>query len=126
NGTPATPAWTVVSSTGTAAATILSPNTATTGVNVTGTGTVTLRFTVNSNAIPACSPAMDDVVLTVNANPASAAGPDQSLCQTVPGPTVFTVTGTVSGGTPQWSVFATTGTAVATIVSPNNATTNVN
>jgi hypothetical protein len=126
NGMPATPAWTVVSSTGTAAAMIVSPNAATTGVNVTGTGTVTLRFTVNSNATPACAPAMDDVVLAVNANPLAAAGLDQSLCQTVPGPTVFTVTGTVSGGTPQWSVFATTGTAVATIVSPNTATTNVN
>jgi len=125
NGLPATPAWTVVSSTGTAIATILTPNAAVTGVNIMGTGTVTLRFTVNSNAIPACGPAMDDIVLTVNANPLSAAGVDQALCQTNPAPTVFTVTGTVSGGTPQWSVLATTGTAVAIIVTPNSATTNV-
>ncbi len=126
NATLATPAWTVVSSTGTALAMIVSPNAATTGVNITGVGTVTLRFRVNSSAIPACGPATDDVVLAVNANPLVAAGPDQSLCQTVPGPTVFTVTGTVSGGTPLWTVFGTTGTAVAIIGMPNNPTTTVN
>jgi uncharacterized repeat protein (TIGR01451 family) len=87
---------------------------------------VTLRLTVTSNTTPICGTATDDVVLTINANSAAAAGPDQMLCQTVPGPTVFTVTGTATGGTPQWSVNATTGTATAIIGSPNSATTGVN
>jgi uncharacterized repeat protein (TIGR01451 family) len=210
NGTPATPAWTVVGTTGTAVPTILTPNNITTGVNVAGAGTVTLRFTVNSNSTPACGTVTDDVVLTVttspvvtitaatdvcvlstgnlasvpnagvgatylwtitngtitagqgtpnitwtagatgpvtlnvavqgvgcgpvngsaqvalNPNPTAAAGPPQTLCQLASGPTVFTVNGTVGNGTPLWSIVSATGTAVPMIVTPNNATTNVN
>jgi uncharacterized repeat protein (TIGR01451 family) len=128
NGTVAngTPLWSVLGTTGTALATLVTPNSATTAVNVIGNGTVTLRLTVTSNTTPICGTATDDVVLTINANSAAAAGPDQMLCQTVPGPTVFTVTGTATGGTPQWSVNATTGTATAIIGSPNSATTGVN
>jgi len=50
-------------------------------------------------------------VLTVTAGAIALAGPDQTLCQTVPGPTVFTVNG--AGGTPSWSVIGMTGTAMA-------------
>ncbi len=123
--TNAAPSWSVISSTGTAVANIVSPNAAATVVNVTGIGTVTLRLTSTSTATPSCGTAMDDVVLTVTTSATAAAGPDQTLCQTLPGPTVFTVS-TTSGGTLQWSVFATTGSAAATIISPNSATTAVN
>lgn len=61
------PAWSIVNLTGTAAATISAPNAATTNVNVTGNGTVTLRLTVTSGN--GCAPASDDVLLTVNALP---------------------------------------------------------
>ncbi len=128
NGTAGngTPQWSVFGSTGTAAASIVTSNSATSNVNVTGNGTVTLRLTVTSNTTLSCGTASADVVLTVNANPAAAAGVDQMLCQTLPGPTVFNVTGTASGGILLWSVLATTGTATATIVSPNSVTTAVN
>ncbi|MBK6799504.1 MAG: DUF3494 domain-containing protein [Acidobacteria bacterium] len=119
-----TPSWSVVGSTGTAVATIVSPNAAVTAVNVAGIGTVTLRLTTTSNATPGCGTATDDIVLTVTTSATALAGEDQSLCQTMTGPTVFTVNGT--GGTPSWSVVGSTGTAAATIVSPNSATTAVN
>lgn len=124
-GTPAAPAWTVFATTGSAGAIITSPNAATTAVNVTGTGSVTLRFTVNSNATPSCGAATDDVVLTVNPAPTATAGADQTRCQDASGTTLFSVMGTASGGTPQWMVQGTTGTAAAIIAAPNNATTGV-
>jgi hypothetical protein len=68
NGTASsgTPAWSVVGSTDSANASILTPGSAATNVNVTGTGSVTLKLTVKSNATPSCGEATDEVVLTVN------------------------------------------------------------
>ena len=128
NGTATngTPAWTVMNSTGTAAATIVTPASLTSAVNVTGTGTVTLKLTATSNQTPACGTASDTVVVTVNPNPTANAGSDQSLCQTVPGPTVFNLNGTATNGTPTWMVMSATGTAAATIVTPASLTSAVN
>jgi CSLREA domain-containing protein len=124
--TNGTPQWSVQSSTGTANAIIATPNTASTSVNVTGIGTVTLRLTTTSNATPSCGTATDDVVLTVNPNPTANAGADQALCQVAGGPTAFTLNGTVTNSTPQWSLVTQTGTANANIVTPNAASTSVN
>ena len=207
NGALASPAWTVVGSTGSASASVVSPASANTAVNVSGTGTVILRLTANSNA--GCGTATDDVVLSVNnaisatitasanacANstgntalvpdagtgagynwtitngtitagqntrtvtwtagstgtttlsvsvsapggcnasntktvalndaPLANAGADKTACR-VNDPTIVSVTGSVSGGTPQWSVIGSTGTASASIISPASATTAVN
>jgi hypothetical protein len=64
----------------------------------------------------------------VNDLPSADAGPDQTICPNESGTTSFTVTGVVTAGsaTPLWSVFGSTGAASASIVSPNNPTTQVN
>lgn len=124
--TNGTAGWNLVTTTGTAAANILSPNSAATNVNVTGTGTVTLRLTATSNASPACASATDEVVLTVNPLPTAAAGSDQAKCQGTGGTTAFSLTGIVTNGTPSWGVVSSTGTASAAIVSPASASTSVN
>ncbi|MEP7336746.1 MAG: ice-binding family protein, partial [Acidobacteriota bacterium] len=87
------------------------------------TGPVMLSVTITTS--PGCF-ANGATQVTINPNPTAAAGPPQTLCQTVPGPTVFTLNGMVTNGTPQWSIIGSTGTAVGAIVSPNSATTNVN
>ena len=121
SGGSATPLWTVLPG-GTATAVIATPNAATTDVTVTGTGFVDIRLT----STVSCGTATDTIRLTVNPSPTADAGVDQTLCQTVPGPTVFTVNGTPTNGTPSWSVLSTTGGATATIVSSGTASTNVN
>jgi uncharacterized repeat protein (TIGR01451 family) len=116
----ATPLWTILPSS-TATAVIADANAATTTVTVTGTGFVELRLTSEVS----CGTAIDTVLLTVNPSPVADAGANQTKCQTLPGPTVFTVNGTATNGTAQWSVLPG-GTATATIVSPTSATTEVN
>ncbi len=119
--------WSQIGSTGTASASIVTPGSLTTTVNVSGTGTVTLRLTTTSNTTPSCGTATDDVVLTVNANPTAAAGPDQTKCQTAPsGPTAFTMAGTAANGTTAWTQIGSTGTASASIVTPGSLSTTVN
>ena len=126
-GSNGTFAWTQIASTGTASASIVSPTSLTSTVNVSGIGTVTLRLTTTSNTTPPCGTATDDVILTVNANPVANAGPDEAKCQTPPsGPTSFTLAGTGSGGTFAWTQIASTGTASASIVSPTSLTSTVN
>ncbi|MEK7833965.1 MAG: hypothetical protein AAB401_22950, partial [Acidobacteriota bacterium] len=116
------PSWSVVGSTGSAAAAIVSPSTANTAVNVTGAGTVTLRLNVTGTN--GCGSAADDVVLTANALPTANAGVDQTLCQT--GGTVnFNVSGIATNGTPGWSVVGSTGSASPNVVNQNSATTSV-
>ncbi|MFN0109510.1 MAG: SdrD B-like domain-containing protein [Blastocatellia bacterium] len=66
-GTNGTISWAVQGATGTAAATVANGTTLTPTVNVTGVGTVTVRLTMTSNAVPSCGTATDDVVLTVGA-----------------------------------------------------------
>ena len=87
------------------------------------TSPVTLNVTVTP--VPGCS-ATGTQQITVNPNPAAAAGPDQTLCQTANGPTAFTLNGTANNGTPQWSIAGSTGTATANILTPGSATTGVN
>jgi hypothetical protein len=122
--TNGTHSWAQIGATGTANSNIAG-NTALNGnITVTGIGTVTLRLTSTSNATPSCGTATNDVVLTVNANPTSAAGDDQTLCQTKPnGPTVFNISGTVGNGTGVWSKVGATGTADVSFGNVNNAAT---
>ena len=121
-----TPSWSVISSTGSVAAGIASPNSANTVVNVTGAGTVTLRLAVTGTN--GCGSASDDVVLTTNALPTANAGTDQTLCASG-GTTAFNVSGSASNGalaSPAWAVVGSTGSASASIVSPASANTAVN
>jgi hypothetical protein len=118
-----TSAWSQVGSTGTASASIADAASLTSGVSVSGIGTVTLRLTTTSES---CGTAQDDVVLTVNANPTAVAGDDQSLCQTAPsGPTMFTLAGSASNGTTQWAQVSATGTASASITDASSLTSTV-
>lgn len=122
-----TPGWSVVGSTGSASASIVSPASANTAVNVTGAGTVTLRLTVSGTN--GCGSASDDVVLTTNAMPTANAGVDQTLCQSGGATTAFNVNGAASNGSPgspAWTVVGSTGSASAAIVSPTTANTAVN
>jgi hypothetical protein len=124
--TNGTSVWSIFASTGSAAATVNNTGSLTSTVSVAGIGTVTLRLTNTSNAIPSCGNPVDDVVLTVNANPTANAGPDEVKCQTAPsGPTSFTLAGTAANGTSVWSVFASTGSAAATINSTGSLTSTV-
>ncbi|HKC86427.1 MAG TPA: hypothetical protein VKG02_10660, partial [Blastocatellia bacterium] len=111
--------------------------TITNGTITSGQGTPSITWTAGSTSpvtlnvqVSTASgcPATGSKQVTVNALPSAAAGPDQTKCQNESGTTSFTVTGVVTAGsaTPLWSVFGTTGTAAATIISPNNATTDVN
>ncbi|UOK43615.1 MULTISPECIES: T9SS type A sorting domain-containing protein [Flavobacterium] len=119
--------WTVDGMTGTASASIVTPGSLSSLVNVSGVGTVTLKLTTTSNTTPPCANADDTVVLTVNANATADAGPPQTLCQTPPsGPTQFTLAGSASGGTTLWTVDGTTGTASASIVTPGSLSSLVN
>ncbi|HEX7902712.1 MAG TPA: hypothetical protein VF487_02455 [Chitinophagaceae bacterium] len=121
-----TTAWSQIGSTGTASASITTPGSLTSNVNVSGIGTVTLRLTTTSNATPSCGTATDDVILTVNANPTANAGPDETKCQTAPsGPTSFTLAGTAANGTTAWSQIGSTGTANASITTPGSLTSTV-
>ncbi len=116
------PSWSVVGSTGSASAAIVSPTSASTAVNVTGAGTVTLRLSVTGTN--GCGSASDDVVLTANALPTANAGVDQTLCQT--GSAVaFNISGIVTNGTPSWSIVNSTGSASPNLVSQNSANTSV-
>ena len=115
-----TPSWSVIGSTGSAAAAIVSPSTANTAVNVTGAGTVTLRLNVAGTA--GCGSASDDVVLTTNALPTANAGVDQTICQ-AGGTTTFNLTGIATNGTPAWSVVNSSGSAAANLNSQNSANT---
>ena len=73
--------WSQVAQTGTANATINTPASLTTTVDVSGTGTVTLRLTTTSTATPPCGNAIDDVVLTVYAQPAcDITGGNNAVC----------------------------------------------
>ncbi len=122
-----TPGWSVIGSTGSAAASIANPASANTAVNVTGAGSVTLRLTVTGTG--GCGSSADDVVLTTNALPSANAGVDQTVCSTGSGATAFTVNGTVTNGvpaSPAWTVVGSTGTAAANLASQNSASTSVN
>ena len=104
--------WTVIAG----AATIATPNSPTTTVDVPIGTSATLKWTVSNDDCPA---AMDEVVLTHNASPTVAvAGDDQSLCE----PTVFNISGNVpTVGTGKWVRVSGPGT----ITDPNSPATTV-
>jgi hypothetical protein len=103
--------WTVISGT----ATIIAPNSPTSGVTGLMVGSVTLRWTINN--LP-CSASTDDIIITrVTLPTVSNAGSDQTVCAT---------TATLAGNTPtigtgSWSVLSGT----ATITTPSSPTSGV-
>ena len=107
-----TGAWSIVSG----AATITTPASPTSTVTGVVAGTnVTLRWTV-SNGV--CTDATDDITIQNDEQPTSAAGPDQTLCNTAS----FTMAATApSVGTGAWSVVS----GSATITTPASPTTTV-
>jgi len=124
-GANATYQWTQAGQSGTASATILNPTLLNSGVNVTGTGSVTLQLTATSNTTPACGdPIISTVVLTVNPSPIANAGADQAACFTTNG-TAFTLAGQGSNGTFLWEQISTTGTATATFADATSLTSGV-
>ncbi|MDY0780663.1 VCBS domain-containing protein, partial [Tenacibaculum sp. IB213877] len=104
--------WSIVSGT----ATIADTSSPTTGVTVAAGDTVTLRWTISNGS---CTDSTDDVVLTNDALPTTAAaGTDQTQCNT-PGFTMAANTPTV--GTGIWSIVSGT----ATIADTSSPTTGV-
>ena len=95
-------------------------------VDVGASGAFTLKLTVTDTQTKSSTTCSKTV--TVNPQPAANAGPDQAKCKDPDGVTTFTLNGSVTPGseTPLWTVVGDTGSANATIVSPNNATTDVN
>src|SRR5262249_25626078 len=79
-----------------ASAVIVSPNSASTAVNVSGAGTVTMRLTSTSNQQPSCGTATSDVVLTVNPVATVNAGADLTvpICDS----TTVSLAGSIGGG----------------------------
>ncbi|MDY0781709.1 hypothetical protein SLH33_13000, partial [Tenacibaculum sp. IB213877] len=104
--------WSIVSGT----ATITDTSSPTTGVTVAAGDTVTLRWTISNGS---CTDSTDDVVLTNDALPTTAAaGTDQTQCNTS-GFTMAANTPTV--GTGIWSIVSGT----ATIADTSSPTTGV-
>ncbi|MDY0781715.1 hypothetical protein, partial [Tenacibaculum sp. IB213877] len=104
--------WSIVSGT----ATIADTSSPTTGVTVAAGDTVTLRWTISNGS---CTDSTDDVVLTNDALPTTAAaGADQTQCNTS-GFTMAANTPTV--GTGLWSIVSGT----ATIADTSSPTTGV-
>jgi len=92
--TPNTPAWSVVGNPNGYTVLIVSPNSLTTNVQLSGNvnvaSTVTLRLTGTSNATPSCGTATDDVVLTITPVPDVKQVVGSAFCPNV------TTTGSVS------------------------------
>jgi len=109
--TNGTGVWRIVSG----SAVIADTTSATSSVSVTGSAT--LRWFV-SNA--PCSPASDDVTLTVNTAPTSNAGNDQAKCSEGT-TTAFTLAGQATNGTGKWSVIS----GPAAIANVNSLTSGV-
>lgn len=106
SGSNGTPSWSVQSrSPNTLNAVITSGSTYTPSVTVTGgSGTVTLRLTVNSNTSPDCGNPTSDVTVTVNPLPTVNAGTDPAAQCYVASGNVFTLSGTGTNGNPSWAV----------------------
>ena len=120
--TDATPSWAIVG-TNSASCTIDAgeENTATPSVTCTAIGTATVQLTAVSDN--GCSNAVDELVLTVNANPEADAGADQIVCAagvTTP----FTLAGTADHGTAEWSCISGDCDKVA-IADPSSLTSGV-
>jgi len=101
----------------------------------TGQGTPSISWTPGNSGTTALSvvvakpsgcSATGSAQIAINESVAVNAGNDQTKCLTSGSPTVFTVIGSVSSGSAQWNVVGTTGSASASIISPNLIATNVN
>ncbi len=103
--------WTLVTGTGT----ILSPNSPNSGVTGLSVGTNVFRWTITNGTCPS---SVDEVTITRDPSPTTAAaGPDQTLCDSVT---------TLAGNTPVtgagvWTLISGQGT----IASPSSATTTI-
>jgi len=111
------PLWSVLSSTGTANATISTPGSLSSAIAVSGAGTVTLRLTATSNATPSCGNATDDLVLTVNPLPAA---------PVVTSPVIYCLNAmagelTATGTNLLWYTASTGGTGTTTAPTPLTA-----
>ncbi|MBL0129634.1 MAG: gliding motility-associated C-terminal domain-containing protein [Flavobacteriales bacterium] len=119
---PAVGTWTVVSGT----ATIGSPNGAATAITGMGTGSVTLRWTVNNGP---CGSSSDDVtILNYDPNnPIANAGPDQSICVPVAPNVVFMSASAVTfPATGTWTIVsAALGITIADVNSPTTMVSNL-
>ncbi|MBL0330201.1 MAG: DUF2341 domain-containing protein [Bacteroidetes bacterium] len=106
--------WSVIAG----GATVTTPTSPTSGVTGLALGANTFRWTI-SNSSGTCVASTDDITITVYANPtASAAGPNQSLCNT---PTATLAGNTPIVGTGAWSVIA----GSATVTTPTSPTSGV-
>ncbi|WP_299709412.1 T9SS type A sorting domain-containing protein [uncultured Pontibacter sp.] len=126
SATHGTGVWSVVtgSQTGGATATITNPSSPSATVNVSGAGSVKVRYTVNSNTSPTCGSDFEEITLTVNPLPTAEAGVAQTKCATG-NSTSFTLAGSVTNGTGVWSVVGNTGSAEVTSINPNALNSNV-
>ena len=103
--TAATPVWSITGAN--SAGCSVDPaevNSLTATVTCTNLGTATVQLLADSNN--ACTDATDTLVLTVNANPEAAAGPDQTDCQVAVGSNSFTLAGSADHGTSEWTCVA--------------------
>ncbi len=78
------------------------------------------------NSVACSSPPSNCITVTFNPGPTANAGMDQELCLAVSGTTAFNLNGTGTNGNPSWAVFATTGTAAASIVNGSTLTPTIN
>ena len=116
---PAVGAWSIVSGT----AVIANANNPATAVSGLGTGSVTLRWTINNGP---CGSTSDDVTI-LNYDPnnlAANAGPDQEICVPVAPNAVFMAASAVTfPATGTWSIVS--GPGGATIANVNSPTTQI-
>ncbi|MBK9316152.1 MAG: DUF11 domain-containing protein [Acidobacteria bacterium] len=77
--------WSVVDTTGSADAVIVTPSDPDTAVNVTGVGSVTLRLTVTSDQEPGCGTATNEVTLSVQPIPDATISASATVCDIVAG-----------------------------------------
>lgn len=115
--------WTIVSSTilpQPSLSNVAAPNATLSGLRP---GTVTLRWTITSDA-PDCPPTTDDVTIEVgNATPEANAGPNQLLCNVTS--TTLAATPVSGRATGAWSVVAPAGAQVANLNNPASVVNNL-
>ncbi|MBD2723091.1 T9SS type A sorting domain-containing protein [Hymenobacter armeniacus] len=126
SGTNGTPSWAVFNNPSSLSVNITGGDTYTPSVAVSGgSGTVTLRLTVTSNATPSCGTATSDVAVTVNPNPTAGAGTAPAAqCAALVGNT-FSLSGTATNGTPLWTVFSNPSSLAVTITGETSLTPSV-
>ncbi|HET9278445.1 MAG TPA: hypothetical protein VFN95_09655, partial [Flavitalea sp.] len=120
SGTNGTPSWAVQTNANNLSVQITNGNTYTPSVLVSGgTGSVTLRLTVASNATPSCGNATNDVTVTVNPNPTANAGATPGAQCFQQNGNTFNLSGSGSNGTPSWAVQSNPGNLNVQITNGN-------